>query len=542
MSSPGYRGFAKRLLGWFPASAGIYQRVLSSGKPPADGYPLDELAQFLPSWAHAVSESSTIETGSKKSIFVFGYLRWWLEYGVALSLLVRRLGHQVSFGYLPYRRWAEPVQAFDARRQSEYIEHTLKPLADGLEVLDLSQPLSGKYGSEFTAAAEAQALIDIQYTLQREDPDLESDRETRRLFDLRFQRNLQAAKAFAYLAEKNRWETVLLPNGSILEFGVLYRMARSLGIRTVTYEFGEQRERIWLAVNDEVMLQDTSELWRQRGEQPLTEFESDALSTLYNARMAGRQWGTFARTWQSGEARGAEAIRQELSLTPDCTTVLLCTNVVGDSLALKRQIFTHGMADWLACSVKALSGRGDVNLIVRVHPGELLGAGHPSLDIVRETLPDLPDHVRLIPPDSPVNTYDLIDVADVGLVYTTTVGLEMAMRGLPVLVAGQTHYRGKGFTLDPATLEDYLSLVERVVEKPQAYKLEQDQIDRAWHYAYLFFFEYPKRFPWHLIDFWQDLQLRPFDQVIGLNILGQYQDALEMMTGSSIALDGDQDD
>jgi len=241
MSSPGYRGFAKRLLGWFPASAGIYQRVLSSGKPPADGYPLDELAHFLPSWAHAVSESSTIDTGSKKSIFVFGYLRWWLEYGVALSLLVRRLGHQVSFGYLPYRRWAEPVQAFDARRQSEYIGHTLKPLADGLEVLDLSQPLSGKYGSEFTAAAEAQALIDIQYTLQREDPDLESDRETRRLFDLRFQRNLQAAKAFAYLAEKNRWETVLLPNGSILEFGVLYRMARSLGIRTVTYEFGEQR-------------------------------------------------------------------------------------------------------------------------------------------------------------------------------------------------------------------------------------------------------------------------------------------------------------
>jgi lipid A disaccharide synthetase len=60
----------------------------------------------------------------------------------------------------------------------------------------------------------------------------------------------------------------------------------------------------------------------------------------------------------------------------------------------------------------------------------------------------MPENIRLLPANANVNTYDLVQAADAGLVFTTTVGMEMAMSGLPVIVAGQTHYRGKGFTLD----------------------------------------------------------------------------------------------
>ena len=49
----------------------------------------------------------------------------------------------------------------------------------------------------------------------------------------------------------------------------------------------------------------------------------------------------------------------------------------------------------------------------------------------------------------PGQHHDLVETAGLGLVYTTTVGLEMAMSGVPVIVIGQTHYRGKGFSLDP---------------------------------------------------------------------------------------------
>ena len=39
-------------------------------------------------------------------------------------------------------------------------------------------------------------------------------------------------------------------------------------------------------------------------------------------------------------------------------------------------------------------------------------------------------------------------MSDLALVYTTTVGLEAANLGIPVAVAGATHYRGRGFTHD----------------------------------------------------------------------------------------------
>jgi hypothetical protein len=89
LSHPRYKDLTKRLLGWFPALARMYQRVLAAGRPPADGYSLDELSGHLPSWVETVSSYPSIEIGGgSKNFFVFGYLRWWLEYGIALSLLL----------------------------------------------------------------------------------------------------------------------------------------------------------------------------------------------------------------------------------------------------------------------------------------------------------------------------------------------------------------------------------------------------------------------------------------------------------------------
>jgi capsule polysaccharide export protein KpsC/LpsZ len=81
-------------------------------------------------------------------------------------------------------------------------------------------------------------------------------------------------------------------------------------------------------------------------------------------------------------------------------------------------------------------------------------------------LPRLPEHIRLIGPKDKMNTYDLVEVADLGLVYTTTVGMEMAMFGVPVIVSGATHYRGRGFTYDPDSWVSYFKLLGQILAKP----------------------------------------------------------------------------
>jgi hypothetical protein len=210
--------------------------------------------------------------------------------------------------------------------------------------------------------------------------------------------------------------------------------------------------------------------------------------------------------------------------------------VVGDSLALGRQVFTSGMADWLTKTVRHFAQRDDIQLVVRVHPGELLGAGHPSVEIVHSAIPELPPHVTVVPPESSVNTYDLIELANLGLVYTTTVGMEMAMNGIPVIVSGMTHYRQKGFTYDPETMPEYVSALDQLLRLPADYRLPQAQIELAWGYAYRFFFEYPFPFPWHLIHFWDDVEARNMGTVLG-DAVDLYHPTIAALLGVPIRWD-----
>jgi hypothetical protein len=124
------------------------------------------------------------------------------------------------------------------------------------------------------------------------------------------------------------------------------------------------------------------------------------------------------------------------------------------------------MAEWIARTVQYFAGRPDVQLVIRIHPGEVLTHGQSMADVVRQVLPRLPEHIRLIGAKEKVNTYDLVEVADVGLVYTTTVG-EMAMYGVPSSSI-LTHYRGRGFTYDPTPWVSYQS---RLDARRESYKL-----------------------------------------------------------------------
>lgn len=88
------------------------------------------------------------------------------------------------------------------------------------------------------------------------------------------------------------------------------------------------------------------------------------------------------------------------------------------------------------------------------------------------------------------------------------------MRGVPVIVAGGTHYRGRGFTLDPSTWAEYFGMLTSVLDDQPGHRLAEEKIETAWNYAYRFFFEYPFAFPWRLMQFWKDMEVWPLRRVL----------------------------
>lgn len=108
------------------------------------------------------------------------------------------------------------------------------------------------------------------------------------------------------------------------------------------------------------------------------------------------------------------------------------------------------------------------------------------------------------------------------------------MRGIPVVVAGQTHYRNRGFTSDPTSWEMYFSILDGKLEDLESAQLTQEQVELAWRYAYLFFFAFPKPFPWHLLDLEEDIKKRSMGLVLSDDGQEKYGETFEYFTGKPL--------
>ena len=516
----------KDLLGKIPYSAELYE-ALRPGRPQTR-YNLTQLEQTLPAALEQIRPfTETAPTG--KHIVLFATLHYWVEQAVIIGLTLRGLGHDVTIAYLPYGDWNKPVNSFDLRRQDLYTRRILAPVAGLIHIVSLLDVKPTKtLPNELEQAVENASAFDTMYTLQVEDFDKNSE-----LYQLRLERNRAAALASLTFLQTNRPDTVLIPNGLVTELGIFYQVARQLDLMTVTYEFNDQREQIWLSQNNIVMQQNTDSLWAARGLLPLTEPQREQIAGLENARTSAGKYGKGTRFWQDVASVGGEAQRAALGLD-ERPVVLLATNVLGDSLTLGRNIFTASMAEWITKTVQYFATRPDVQLVVRVHPGERLMKGPSSLDVINAALPVLPKHIKLIEPLEKVNTYDLMEIAGLGLAYTTTVGMEMAMRGVPVILAGQTHYRGRGFTHDPGSWDEYFSTADKLLSNLPAQRLTQAQVETAWNYAYRFFFDFPMPFPWRLMHFWKDLEQWSLGRVLSDKGQQEYGKTFDYLAGQPL--------
>lgn len=285
------------------------------------------------------------------------------------------------------------------------------------------------------------------------------------------------------------------------------------------------------------MRQETDYLVKARGPLPMTEEMYQRLAELENARRGAKVWGKSKRLWQYVSSQGADSTRSRLGLDAR-PVVLLAANVLGDSLTLGRNAFAASMSEWMTRTVRFFAERPGVQLLIRVHPGETLVPKARSMgQVAREAAPELPAHIHIIGPTDKVNTYDLIEIADLVLVYTTTVGVEAAMNGRPVIACGNTHYRGRGFTFDPGTWEEYFAALESVMGDFAGHRLGETQTALAWNYAYRFFFEYPRPFPWRLMNFWEDLAIWPLERVLGTEGMALFGSTFGTLAGGPFSWD-----
>jgi capsule polysaccharide export protein KpsC/LpsZ len=129
----------------------------------------------------------------------------------------------------------------------------------------------------------------------------------------------------------------------------------------------------------------------------------------------------------------------------------------------------------------------NVQWVIKVHPAEArFDQKYGMENLIKSYLPVLPNHIRVLAAEEDINPLDFFDTIDGLVTIFGTSGLELAIKGKPVVLAGEAHYGRKGFTYDADSQEHYHDLLRQVSEIPV---LTATQTKMARKYAYCYFIQ-----------------------------------------------------
>ncbi len=145
--------------------------------------------------------------------------------------------------------------------------------------------------------------------------------------------------------------------------------------------------------------------------------------------------------------------------------------------------------EWLRALADYVAASDHLQLVVRVHPRE--GATKHSkiesqhLQMLRGAFREPPGHCRFVWPEERISSYDLAEAADLALTSWSTIGLEVARLGVPVLAAFNGSWAAMpqdDFLEWGAAPTEYFQRLEMLLEAP----VTLDRIVRAYRWYNLY--------------------------------------------------------
>ncbi len=246
-------------------------------------------------------------------------------------------------------------------------------------------------------------------------------------------------------------DVVFMLNGLFGAERVLRELALARGLQSPTYELAPRGGALVFSQDAPAPEYDVDQLWATVKDRPLDDLQHSDVIELLDDRARGI--GAH-ESYHDKPEHDHDEVRRHLSLHGGERLISLFTNVTWDTATVGHDVGFASMFDWVEHAVR-LAGDLDLALIVRVHPAEARwGTREAVQEVITSRLGEIPDNVRFIAPEHALSSYALLDMSDLALTYATTVGLEAAARGKRVAVAGETHYRGRGFTIDLSGPDD----------------------------------------------------------------------------------------
>jgi hypothetical protein len=286
--------------------------------------------------------------------------------------------------------------------------------------------------------------------------------------------------------QANAIDSALLFNGRQSITRVALEIFRQNGIRVLTHERAEfQRGHLNVKPNAHCMsLEPFKAIWAAWAEVPLNR---DALAATLKWLIQRRYGANLAWIPFNTSFTRDSALRTRLNLSRNKRLWALFTSSTDETAGdpLWRGPY-ESQAAWVRDVVQWVARRDDVELVIKVHPNlggnDYIGKAVDELRIYQEMKGTLPANVRIVLPEDAVNAYSLADEADVGLTFGSTIGLEMAMLGKPVLLASRALYECGSKILTLRSQEALSRMLEECLQSTADREIQREAFRLAHYY------------------------------------------------------------
>lgn len=273
-------------------------------------------------------------------------------------------------------------------------------------------------------------------------------------------------------------------HGIYLEHGILVSVANKNKVPIIVWGTPYRKNTVTLCHDDTYhreWIYEPNSIWENI---ILTKSMNEKLDLYANSKLIG---GRDNVNYHPNPIIKKSNIYEKLNLKSDKPIVTLFTNVLWDAQIFYASNAFDNLLDWIFSSIEFYQNK-ETQLIVRIHPAESKGGFTTSQPIANEIFnkfPNLSNNIKIVEPESDISSYTLAEISNVNIVYGTNMALEIAIRGLPLMIVGECVSRGKGFSYDVNSSDEYFEMLNNIdLIKP----LSDYQIQRARKYAYHLYF------------------------------------------------------
>jgi hypothetical protein len=265
------------------------------------------------------------------------------------------------------------------------------------------------------------------------------------------------AQEFSAFLEAVKPFAAIIFNGIMYPEGTARWVAQGHGIRVITHEVGFQRFSAFFTEGEA-----TAYPIHIPEDFELTPEQNARLDDYLEQRFQGKFTMAGIRFWPEMRALD-ETFLQKAARFRQIVPVF--TNVVYDTSQVHaNKVFPH-MFSWLDLVLEIIRAHPDTLFVLRAHPDEMRpGTAKQSRESVQEWVSKYGvaelDNVVFIDSQEYVSSYELIQRAKFVIVYNSSIGMEAALMGIPVLCGGKARYTQYPIVYSPDTPEAYRHTAE----------------------------------------------------------------------------------